>query len=1249
MKTHVEKLLSALISFCILVTLLSATALPTEAASSEVWDGSISPITVSGDGIYYISNGAELAWMAQEVNAGRLHTASFTLDADIDLGSRQWTPIGNHQHFIGTFDGGNYSITGLSIENGQTYSALFGIVGTAGTVKNFSLSGVVKAALNTEQIGGVAGYNAGTIINVSNSTYVSGATESTAVTTQHIGGIVGMNASSGKVVNSRNTSGVDGGYWVGGIAGTNNGFLRNVVSTQAINSYGVGAGGMIAGQNYSWIQGYYPGGSLNANVAVGRAQTNSTDNSNKYDQYGFFELGPINENTAYVTVLEELSKGATTYNTENPTLTQAQGWFAGESGLSPVLAFGRTKAPNWITEGNPTEPSYSDGVYLVGTPQELAWVADQPSSLFKGETVLLTDNIDLYGYAWEPIERFEGTLDGAGYQITNMYCTTENNSPGGLIYQLYGWGENITSVQNLRVHGNVMGGYFAGGIVATARYATITNVGYSGVLTGGYANVSYFGGIVGEVTNSVISAVYNDADIRSVNAYSQIYAGGIAGIMPIDSFADNPQPSLLINAYNRGDLYILAYNSSSDVVYGGVVGSTSDYRDVGEYNNSSIIVNSYNTGTIYRNETYDRDVLAGGVIGYTGGHVENSYSTGNVEQFDPSIQGKPLATIGGAIGSVVGNGTVTVRGIYCGEDSGHHIIYRQSNAVTENALKALYNVTTEKYDFDIPQTDEVESAVIDGTQYHNILDALNAGVELYNATNPEIEAVPWVAGTLNVNNGQPVHSVVTWAHLADRGAVTDNGDFTITTPEELAFIAQQVNNGRDSFLGQTITLGNDIALGVAPWTAIGLENLPFEGTFDGGGNSIGGINFDQINWFQGLFGHISHNSTVKNLSVAGTVHGYAYVGGIVGINHGLLSNVEFIGAVNGNSNYVGGIAGINSGGADYIPTGGFDVAAIPTTSDNSNGQIVNSRFIGGVSGDDYVGGITGINSGLIDDVLVDGSVMNDAGSNGIWKYVGGIAGRNGNVSSEFLGTSSRGTIINAENHANIAAAPYSGAGGIGGINSFDIINCTNIGNVGNFNFGYLGGIVGNNSIGRVIHSYSSGEVSSGDDATVGGAIGYNNLIGVGVDVYELRRVENVHFLSNGAQPAIGNNDVANGPNGETFTVETASFTTQTLNQLTDALNEGVTEYNATEPVVLAESWIRTTDYPYMPDMIIPTGDVNADGATDQKDIDIVINVDYYNKAIDVGLGSNQLADVNNDGRVNFLDLAIIRNSKYFNQ
>ncbi len=111
---------------------------------------------------------------------------NITLDKNIDLTGKDWTPIGTSfdNSYTGTFDGGGHTITGLTITTKDQFVGLFGYLNRAGTVKNVVMEGIqITSNHMFGNTGGVAGFSWGTIENCSVSGSVSG--------TKYVGGVVG--------------------------------------------------------------------------------------------------------------------------------------------------------------------------------------------------------------------------------------------------------------------------------------------------------------------------------------------------------------------------------------------------------------------------------------------------------------------------------------------------------------------------------------------------------------------------------------------------------------------------------------------------------------------------------------------------------------------------------------------------------------------------------------------------------------------------------------------------------------------------------------------------------------------------------------------------------------------------------------------------------------------------------------------------------------------------------------------------
>ena len=168
--------------------------------------------TIESNGSYTVYNADGLLNVAELVNGGKTDI-NITLDKNIDLTGKDWTPIGTSfdNSYTGTFDGGGHTITGLTITTKDQFVGLFGYLNRAGTVKNVVMEGIqITSNHMFGCIGGVAGYSWGTIENCSVSGSVSG--------TVYVGGVVGVQI-GGSITGCSSSATVKGTVDVGGVAG----------------------------------------------------------------------------------------------------------------------------------------------------------------------------------------------------------------------------------------------------------------------------------------------------------------------------------------------------------------------------------------------------------------------------------------------------------------------------------------------------------------------------------------------------------------------------------------------------------------------------------------------------------------------------------------------------------------------------------------------------------------------------------------------------------------------------------------------------------------------------------------------------------------------------------------------------------------------------------------------------------------------------------------------------------------------
>ena len=233
--------------------------------------------TIESNGSYTVYNADGLLNVAKLVNGGKTDI-NITLDTDIDLTGKDWTPIGTGTRnlYSGTFDGGGHTITGLTVTTNDEYVGLFGCLDRTGTVKNVVMEGVqITNDSESSDVGGVVGFSLGTIENCS----VSGSVSGTVI----VGGVVGAQW-GGSITGCSSSATVKGTLNVGGVAGqtTGNATLTACYATGNVtiemNPKKNIAGGSLVGMN--------AGSSLLACYATGNLT--STGSSTGYMHIGGF-------------------------------------------------------------------------------------------------------------------------------------------------------------------------------------------------------------------------------------------------------------------------------------------------------------------------------------------------------------------------------------------------------------------------------------------------------------------------------------------------------------------------------------------------------------------------------------------------------------------------------------------------------------------------------------------------------------------------------------------------------------------------------------------------------------------------------------------------------------------------------------------------------------------------------------------------------------------------------------------------
>ena len=227
--------------------------------------------TDDGNGNYTVTSAEGLKNIAELVNGGKTDI-NITLDTDLDLTGKEWTPIGNYEkQYTGTFDGNGKTITGLTFNQPETNNVgLIGNLGENGMVQDVKLDKVNIKANNN--VGGIVGTNkGGSIIGCSVSGDISGV--------RQVGGVMGWFTGNGIATACYHVGSVSGSEYVGGVVGNSSyGSLTacyhvgNVTGSQYVG----GVTGIATGSLAKVIACYWNGYDGNG-IGLGRGEATQVD------------------------------------------------------------------------------------------------------------------------------------------------------------------------------------------------------------------------------------------------------------------------------------------------------------------------------------------------------------------------------------------------------------------------------------------------------------------------------------------------------------------------------------------------------------------------------------------------------------------------------------------------------------------------------------------------------------------------------------------------------------------------------------------------------------------------------------------------------------------------------------------------------------------------------------------------------------------------------------------------------------
>ena len=609
-----------LISVGIALLVLIAAALfiiPQKTASAESWIDSATEFAGNGSQgtPYRISSAAELAYLAKMVNGGETYDGKFfELTANIDLGGKEWTPIGtSNKQFFGKFNGNGNTISKLTISGGDNLG-LFAY--SSGEIKSVYLDNVdITTSLNAGNAGGVCAFNNGTIdgcgvlsgaircassnggqlggISKENSGTISRCFSNAAIKGANSAGIVYVNRGNGVVQNCYNAGTIEGLSTAGGISNNNYGKI-----TTCLNLGEIIAKDVSDEDGYVEIRGF----GICAMNQPGASLENCYSDSDVCPKELF---GGFRNTTVYYKTTAELCDSSflsdLNSNWESGSESgETNGRYRTAIYTYPSLkgvgtAATRKGGQTYDFSVGAIGKKFEDFTYIE-TAEDFKNIANNLSGNY-----VLKNDIDFNGEVIEPIGDaesvtgsglsmpFSGNFSGDGHKILNVTVKRELGSHSGL------FGANKGTIINLAVEADVSGTAYVGGICASNESGgRIADCSFSGTVNG---TKSYVGGICGENKGGILRCAADG----TVNGDSSV--GGICGS---NSGGD------IENCINLSEV---TRNSSSGNI-GGIVGES-----VKSTTNSTV---SY---CISIGKTADtHSTYIGGVCGYAyGAQITNSY------------------------------------------------------------------------------------------------------------------------------------------------------------------------------------------------------------------------------------------------------------------------------------------------------------------------------------------------------------------------------------------------------------------------------------------------------------------------------------------------------------------------------------------------------------------------------------------------------------------------------------------------
>lgn len=527
-------------------------AVPVSArAEGEAWADYAEDKFAGGDGSesnpYQISTAEELAYLAQTVNIDgeSYYKKYFKLTKDIDLGGKEWTPIGiDRRPFQGNFDGQGHTVSRMQISGSSDYVGLFGYCAkpkVTNSIKNITVKD--SNICGDRYVGAIVGY--AKEINIENCRSIG----NTINGNSNVGGICGYTGGNpgGKVLQCYNSSKVTGTNSAGGIAGTGDRCIaENCLNTGEIttinNAYLSVCGGIFGFFNDTIVSaritacvnlGKVSGGESFGGI-VGRTDSGSTGQiSNCYYNMdaitGGFDAGTALTASQLCGALPEgldsaiWKEGSVDTSTAKATDTTDTGSRFGTAtgtyiNLTKVANAGETKTAsvpvyNYVTTNGDDWDTYT----LITTAEEFAAIGQNKDETKWSANYVLGNDIDVNAVKLssigDPEIPYTGKFSGDRHTISHINLQ-EGNGYGSL----FGYVKD-SKVMLLAVNGEVdLGNNDAGGICGRLDGGEIYGCSFIGTVKG-----LTVGGICSQGAGGKISQCFFEGEVQGS------YAAGICG------------------------------------------------------------------------------------------------------------------------------------------------------------------------------------------------------------------------------------------------------------------------------------------------------------------------------------------------------------------------------------------------------------------------------------------------------------------------------------------------------------------------------------------------------------------------------------------------------------------------------------------------------------------------------------------------------------------------------------------------